>query len=41
MAFEKRATHLTTAIVVLLYFYLDKAPIQPQEPYLLYKDRTS
>lgn len=32
---------LTTAIVVLLYFYLDKAPIQPQEPYLLYKDRAS
>lgn len=31
---------LTTAIVVLLYFYLEKAPIQPQEPYLLYKDRS-
>jgi membrane protease YdiL (CAAX protease family) len=30
---------LTTAIVVLLYFYLEKVPIQPQEPYLLYKDR--
>jgi len=31
---------LTTAIVLLLYFYLEKAPIQPQEPYLLYKDRS-
>ena len=31
---------LTTVIVVLLYFYLEKAPIQPQEPYLLYKDRS-
>src|SRR5579884_1570804 len=30
---------LTTAIVVLLYFYLEKAPILAQEPYLLYKDR--
>jgi hypothetical protein len=30
---------LTTAVVALLYFYLEKAPIQPQEPYLLYKDR--
>lgn len=31
---------LTTAIVVALYFYLEKVPIQPQEPYLLYKDRS-
>jgi membrane protease YdiL (CAAX protease family) len=30
---------LTTAIVIVLYYYLEKAPIQPQEPYLLYKDR--
>jgi len=30
---------LTTAVLVLLYYYLEKAPIQPQEPYLLYKDR--
>ncbi|HLJ46693.1 MAG TPA: type II CAAX endopeptidase family protein [Bryobacteraceae bacterium] len=30
---------LTTAIVVLLYFYLEKAPLMPQEPYLLFKDR--
>lgn len=30
----------TTAIVVALYFYLDKAPIEPQQPYLLYKDRS-
>ena len=31
---------LTTMVVVVLYFYLDRAPIQAQEPYLLYKDRT-
>jgi membrane protease YdiL (CAAX protease family) len=31
---------LTTAIVVALYFYLEKAPIQTQLPYLLYKDRS-
>lgn len=31
---------LTTAVVVLLYFFLEKVPIQPQEPYLLYKDRS-
>lgn len=31
---------LTTVIVVLLYFYLEKVPIQAQEPYLLYKDRS-
>ncbi len=30
---------LTTAILVLLYFYLEWAPLQPQEPYLLYKNR--
>ncbi len=31
---------LTTAVVVLLYFYLEKAPLMPQEPYLLFKDRS-
>jgi membrane protease YdiL (CAAX protease family) len=31
---------LTTAIVIALYFYLQKAPIQTQLPYLLYKDRS-
>lgn len=31
---------LTTTVVVLLYFYLEKTPIEPQEPYLLYKDRS-
>ncbi len=31
---------LTTAIVIVLFVYLRKAPIAPQEPYLLYKDRS-
>jgi membrane protease YdiL (CAAX protease family) len=31
---------LTTAIVILIFLYLRKAPVQPQEPYLLYKDRS-
>jgi len=30
---------LTTAIIVLLFLFLRKAPVHPQEPYLLYKDR--
>ena len=30
---------LTTLIIVLLFLYLRKAPVHPQEPYLLYKDR--
>jgi membrane protease YdiL (CAAX protease family) len=31
---------LTTAIVIVLFLYLNKAPIEPQLPYLLYKDRS-
>ncbi len=38
-AYGPEAGVLTTVIVVLLYFYLEKVSIQPQEPYLLLKDR--
>jgi len=31
---------LTTAVIVLLFIYLWKAPVRAQEPYLLYKDRS-